>query len=228
MKDEEKMENSIEIIEDEEISEEMNTDAPLVDDLVDEDETLDKEIEKVNTFLEKEKEEKSEKMKKGRKKLFTIIKFALIGLGSIAALFMLYVVVRAFFFKKQDDVAFKMDNPDDPLSYSNVSSSIDDSVMLPVFRFSVYGSYNGIAQDDALKTYRFVFDQTGYYEGYSSVSDDDFGSWDIESDGDNYYINISCTETEDRYRVKISEEGIITLIGKDHTFTLAADSELGD
>ncbi len=213
------MEKENKKIEDE--TKEIPVEEVVIDDTEDENETLDKNIEKENIF-ENETREKKKALK------ISIIqktkKCAVIMGCVLAALVLITLAVRLFLFKKDDD-KFLVDNPEDPLSYSNVASSVENNTIIPIFRFNLFGKYSGITENDATKMYLFDFDETGYFEGYSSFSEDDFGAWDIVSDGDDFYVKISCTEAEDKYRVEILDNGYITLVGRDNTFTLAPYTE---
>ncbi len=188
----------------------------IMDDEVNEDESLEKNVEKEDIFGNAKKEKKKEITASVLKK----VKFGGIIAGALAFVAGVVIVLTTFVFKPKDADKFILDSPDDPLAYSNVAMSFEEENILPIFRFSVYGNYNGIAEHDATKAYTFNFDETGYFEGHSSAADDDFGSWDIESDGQDVYLVVSCTEAEDKYRVEILENGILSLVGKDNTYTL--------
>ncbi len=188
----------------------------ICDDEVNEEESLQKNVEKENIF----ENAKKEKKKALKKSVLKKVKIGGIAAGVVAIVAGAAIILTTFVFKAKDADKFIVDSPDDPLAYSNVASSFEDENIIPIFRFSVYGKYNGIAEDDATKTYTFNFDETGYFEGYSSIAEDDFGSWELASDGEDILLVVNCTETEDRYKVEILENGILSLVGKNNTFTL--------
>ncbi len=204
------------------IAEEETKDAEIViDDEINEDERLEKDVKKEDIF----KNAKEEKKKAIKTSVIKKAKFGGIIAGAVALVTGTVIVISALVIKPKDADKFIVDSPDDPLAYSNVAMSFESETIIPIFRFSVYGKYNGIAEKDATKAYTFNFDETGYYEGYSSVAEDDFGSWDIESDGQDMYLVISCTETEDKYKIEILENGILSLVGKENTFTLTENMD---
>lgn len=194
-------------------SDEENKSSELViDDSEDDSESLKKEIVK-------------EKPKKDTTKIKRTFK-KVIKIGGIVACVCIVLIVGTATFlavkermSVKDDAEFILDNPEDPNSYTNVAKKLDENV-LPLMEFTVYGEYEAYEEKDVYSDYSFKFDPTGYYEGYSSNADDDFGKWEIISTGDKYQLIVTCTEAEDTYTLEYLDGGLLRLSNKDNTFTL--------
>ena len=202
-------------------AEDKTVDTVVIDDSENETETLDKGVKSENIFKDKENAEKKDKIKKIKNVVFKTV----VGVAFAASLVVIGVALRAAFFHPSDDENFVVDNPEDPNSYSNVAMAIEEDNIIPVYKFSVQGDYNAIDSEDIYSEYHFNLDPTGYFEGHSSAMEDDYGTWDMTSDGEDYYIVITCTDVEDKYKLEINNDGIIMLSQKDKTYTLTPKME---
>lgn len=192
----------------------------LIDDSEDEEETLNRGADKENVFKNRETKERDEK----REKIRDIAFKAVIGMIGAAVLVGAVFGLKTTIFKPEDDKAFILDNPDDPLSYTNVAKELDGDV-IPIYKFSVQGNYSAFDSENVYSEYTFKFDPSGYFEGHSSTQEDDYGAWDMTSDGDNYFIVVTCTDTEDKYKLEFTDDGIMMLTKDGKTYTLTPKEE---
>ncbi|MCR5669889.1 MAG: hypothetical protein K6G10_02700 [Butyrivibrio sp.] len=193
----------------------------IIDDTEDENASLVRQDEKENVFKTNDIRERNLKVKKVNN---IVIRAVAAALGLIALVFVVLIIKRHFF-GPEDDKMFYTDNPEDPLSYSNISKSFDEDSILPIYKFTVQGKYSAFDEQDVNQEFSFTFDPSGYFEGYSSYDKDDYGIWDMTSDGENYYIVTTCSEAEDKYTVELMEDGMMLLTGKDRAFTLTPVKE---
>lgn len=182
----------------------------VVDDTEDATEGLKKAIDK----SEKPKEKKSGGLPR---KILRVAGIVVITFIALVLIFFLYAVMRP---APDDDKAFSVDDPNDPNSYTNTAIASDQSI-LPLVAYTITGKYTGIEEKDVYSEYSFIFDETGYYEGYSSVSDDDFGKWEIISNGDDFVLEITCTEAKDTYKLTYLDDNKLQLVGDGVSFTLS-------
>ena len=197
------------------------TEQVIIDDSEDDAASLDKNIEKDNVFRDKEIKDKNDKIEKIKGAVFK----GFLILSIVVALFFVFAVIRSIVFRPVDDKSFILDNPEDPLSYSNVAMSIDEADIIPIYKFSVQGTYQAFDSEDIYSEHTFNFDPSGYFEGHSSKQEDDYGVWDMTSDGDNYYVVVTCTDVEDKYKLEITDDNIIMLTQSGKTYTLTPIEE---
>lgn len=208
-------------------SEEGRDTGPMIDDGisvsddVNEAETLNKGSERENVFKKREDDIKNSRMKKALKTGFKVV----VGILAVIGFLCLALLLRHVTVRPADDTAFKVDNPEDPLSYSNVAMSVDKQTVIPIYKFSVQGRYTAFDDEDVYSEYTFNFDPSGYFEGHSSEQDDDYGTWEITSDGESYYMLVKCTEAEDKYKLELADDGVVILTGKDRAYTLKPVAE---
>ncbi len=187
-----------------------------IDDVEDDNEVLERDI--IRTAKADSKKNKDTAKKVLRYAAMAIlalfVTFAIIAVMEIA-------VERAT--RPKDDTEFETDNPEDPNSFTNVAKKLDENIT-PLVGFTILGEYEAYEEKDVYSDYRFYFDATGYFEGYSSASKDDFGKWEVDSTGDDYILHVICTEAEDSYKIKYLDDGKIYLEGKTGNFTLSPKS----
>ena len=146
---------------------------------------------------------------KKQKTLICIEVFVVLGL---AALIGFFIHLRL---NKPDVIDTTID-----VSYSkeHVASNIDEQ-FLPLMEFQLYGKYEATDNSGSDKYY-FSFGAENDFDGYSSAEPDDFGSYNISSDGTTYYLNINCLSAKDRYVIEFFDGGQVSLTNDAHSFLL--------
>lgn len=173
--------------------------------------------------MRKEKENTAEKEKKGRKP-FTKKQKILIGIEiGVGSILLALAGTLVWINTRQVDIVDTTIAYDERYTKENIAKTMDEE-FIPMMEFRLYGEYTGTDSSEN-EEYDFAFCEDNRYLGFSEVDEDDFGTYHITSDGETYYLTITCNSTTDVYTIEFLDGGQVMLTNEKHVFLLLPKEE---
>lgn len=181
------------------------------------------------TTLQKFPEQSGGKTNKHAKKPVKIPKSAKIMMGIIIVLMISFICCALIYIpriqeekrhRKEYEELINVEPDLDKIVAQVNNSSID------VYKELIYGKYIARTTDaDTKGRIFFVFERNGNFYGHSSRNEDDYGTWDLESDKNGFALVTTVPDVMERYELSFNNNDNLVLKAVDGTVMVLEPTE---
>lgn len=171
--------------------------------------------------VRKQKESDAAKAPSGLQIKFNLSrKYILAGAAGIAVLVALAVGIGTYIRSHRPKQFTRSDSITEEQMKKFEAIDDVDSEVLELYRFLLDGKHEAASTETQSGVVKFNFGMDGSFSGYTSIDEDDFGTYELSSRGENVYLTIKCFEVEDEYQILLSEQNDIILLNDDQRYVL--------